>query len=313
MFSVIRAGDAVILQSGGGKAEILPQCGGILNRWSVQLNDQAFEVIDGYDSPADFKKNCEDKGFRSCKLSPYVCRMNNSEYEFENRHYTIGKFELAGLVIHGLLYNNPFTVVSSFADEQAAVVVLQHDYDGSDKGYPFTYTIQVSYVLGSNNELGITTVVTNTSDSPIPIADGWHPYFSLGRKIDELKFSMQTDAILEFNDALIPTGVSAPYNFYHQPKLLGTQFFDNCFSLNRPLQGPACRLINEKDNVQLSIYPDKSYPYMQVYTPPHRNSIAIENLSAAPDAFNNHIGLIVLEPKEAHAFSTSFRVEKATM
>src|SRR4029079_6353075 len=104
--------------------------------------------------------------------------------------------------------------------------------------------------------------------------------------------------------------VTAPYNFYHQPKLLGEQFFDNCFLLNRPLEGAACRLINERDNVQLAIYPDKSYPYLQVYTPPHRNSIAIENLSAAPDAFNNHIGLIILEPKETHTFSTSFSVEK---
>lgn len=309
MFSVIRTDDSIILQSGSCKAEILPQCGAILNNWTIQLNGRVWQVIDGYRSPADFETNCEAKGFRSCKLSPYVCRMNHSSYDFENNHYLIGKFELAGNAIHGLLYNNPFKVVNSFADEQAAVVVLQHDYDGNDAGYPFTYTIEVSYVLRANNEFGITTSVTNTHQSQIPIADGWHPYFSLGRKVDDLTFSMQTDSILEFDEALIPTGELAPYALYHQPKLLGNQFFDNCFLLHRPLQGPACRLINERDNVQLAIYPDKSYPYMQVYTPPHRNSIAIENLSAAPDAFNNHIGLIILEPNETHSFSTSFKVE----
>jgi len=237
--------------------------------------------------------------------------MNHSQYDFENHHFHIGKFELAGNAIHGLLYNNVFEVVSSFADEQAAVLVMQHEYDGSDAGYPFTYAMQVSYVLRSNNELGITTSITNTHHSRIPLADGWHPYFSLGRKADELKFTMQTDAMLVFDADLIPTGEIVDYNAYHRPELLGETFFDNCFLLNKPLQGPACRLINEKDNLQLAIYPDKSYPYLQVYTPPHRNSVAIENLSAAPDAFNNHIGLIILDPGETHSFSTNFKVEAA--
>lgn len=308
MFSVIKTGHSVILQSATSKAEIWPGCGAILNSWSVQMHGRVWQVVDGFDSPADFEKNCESKGFRSVKLSPYVCRMNHSAYDFDGNHYHIGKFELEGLAIHGLLYNNEFELINSFADEQAAVAVFQHQYNGSDKGYPFTYAIQVSYVLRANNELGITTSITNTHHTNMPLADGWHPYFSLGRKIDELKLSMHTDSILEFDEALIPTGELKPFNAYHKPVLLGHKFFDNCFLLNKTLEGPACTIINEKDNLQLGIYPDNSYPYLQLYTPPHRNSIAVENLSAAPDAFNNHIGLITLFPGETHAFSTSFKV-----
>jgi aldose 1-epimerase len=45
-----------------------------------------------------------------------------------------------------------------------------------------------------------------------------------------------------------------------------------------------------------------------VYTPPHRNTIAIENLSAIPDAFNNEIGLITLAPQANAIFSTIYKI-----
>jgi aldose 1-epimerase len=50
------------------------------------------------------------------------------------------------------------------------------------------------------------------------------------------------------------------------------------------------------------------YPFIQLYIPDNRKTIAIENLSSAPDAFNNGIGLIHLEPKELKYFQTKFMV-----
>jgi aldose 1-epimerase len=47
-----------------------------------------------------------------------------------------------------------------------------------------------------------------------------------------------------------------------------------------------------------------------LYTPPHRRSIAIENLSSAPDAFNNGIGLISLDPDHTRTFSVRYVIEK---
>ena len=58
--------------------------------------------------------------------------------------------------------------------------------------------------------------------------------------------------------------------------------------------------------VTLTIAPDKHYPYLQIYTPPHRKSIAIENLTSAPDSFNNGIGLLVIEPNHTLEFSTTY-------
>ena len=69
---------------------------------------------------------------------------------------------------------------------------------------------------------------------------------------------------------------------------------------------PACTLCNSSIGLTLTIKTDKSYPYLLIYTPAHRNSIAIENLSAAPDAFNNKMGLEILKPGESISFKTSF-------
>jgi len=48
------------------------------------------------------------------------------------------------------------------------------------------------------------------------------------------------------------------------------------------------------------------YNFLQVYTPPHRKSIAIEPMTCAPNAFNNEQGLIILAPFES--FSASWGI-----
>ncbi|MBA4141207.1 MAG: hypothetical protein H0X70_12070, partial [Segetibacter sp.] len=69
---------------------------------------------------------------------------------------------------------------------------------------------------------------------------------------------------------------------------------------------PMCVFRNPKKKIQLEIYPASSYPYLQIFVPNHRKSIAIENLSAAPNAFNNGIGLKVLQPNESTSYTTKF-------
>jgi aldose 1-epimerase len=82
-------------------------------------------------------------------------------------------------------------------------------------------------------------------------------------------------------------------------------FLDNCFLLDQhSAMQQQCTLKNEK--LTLIIAPDKHYPYLQIYTPPHRKSIAIENLTSAPDSFNNGIGLLIIEPNHTLEFSTTY-------
>lgn len=309
MFTIIKDNERIRLQSPTSLVEILPGCGAILNRWQVQINNRSWDVIEGYESPEDFASNCESLGFRSCKLSPYVCRIpDNGSYQFNNTTYQVGKFDLNGASIHGLLYDVPFDITFTEAGEEHAMVAMQYHYDATDPGFPFPYFIEVVYYLLPDDTIKINTTIYNQHTESMPVADGWHPYFSLGRPVDELYFEMASDRMLVFDEKLIPTGDLKPENRFKFLHSLKDISLDNCFLLQKPLKGPACSLVNKIDKIALSITPENNYPYLQVYTPPHRKSIAIENLSAAPDTFNNHMGLLILAPDEQTSFTTQYQI-----
>lgn len=298
----------VQLSSGTSTIDIWPMEGAIINSWSFQHNGAVVPVITGYADVNDFARHAESKGFRSCKLSPYVCRLNKGHYSFDDVTYDIGKFKLNGASLHGLLYDVPFDVISHESNEHLAMVVLKHSYEGSDKGYPFPFDMVVTYTLSHQNRVTLHTQVTNRHQKHIPIADGWHPYFSLNAQVNELHLQMASNTMLEFDDALIPTGKLLENTRFADGADLGDIQLDNCFLLNRASELPAGTLTNKEAGLQLKIYAQENYPYLQLYIPPQRNCIAIENLSAAPDAFNNQMGLIVLEPGESIGFSAAYEM-----
>lgn len=289
-------------------AVILPACGAILHCFAILHNGQLLNVMESYESDADFAANAESKGFRNIKMSPFACRIKNAQYSFEGTAYSIEKFLLNGSAIHGLLYNEPFTVRNTWADERSAGATLYYDYNGTDKGYPFSFRCEITYELNAGNTLTLSTAVINKTEKAIPVMDGWHPYFTFGGTVNELVLQFNSDCLVEFDDTLVPTKKLIPYAEFNSAKQLGATFFDNCFTLKNNCEGPACTLTDNLKNLQLEIYPDSSYPYLQIYTPPHRNSIAIENISGAPDAFNNGMGLILLQPETAARFATTYKI-----
>jgi aldose 1-epimerase len=125
--------------------------------------------------------------------------------------------------------------------------------------------------------------------------------------VDSCTLQFDGAALLEFDDTLIPTGKVLPDHRFAEGTSLDGIFLDNCFALD-PLTPQAGCVFSSKQ-LQLTISPAASYPYLQVYTPEHRKSIAIENLSAPPDAFNNGIGLLLAEKNKPAIFSTTYRVE----
>ncbi len=300
----------LVLADAASKTEvtILPGCGGILHSFTIAHNGTRLNLVESYESDADFQQNAEAKGFRNIKMSPFACRIRNAQYGFEGSNYTIQKFLLNGSAIHGLLYNEPFTVSNTRAGEAGAAASLYFDYKGTDKGYPFHFSCELTYELKSGNTLTLQTTIINTGSKAIPMQDGWHPYFRFGGSINELELQFNSEQLVEFDEALVPTGRLLPYAEFNTFKKLGDTFFDNCFTLKSDANGPACTIKDNDRGLQLSVYPDKSYPYLQIYTPPHRQSIAIENISAAPDAFNNKMGLLILEPGASAQFATTYKI-----
>ena len=303
--------DQIILKDNatGTFAIIIPACGGLLHSFTANINGKPFNVIDSYDSAADFSENAESKGFLGTKLSPFVCRLKHGAYQFGEKKYTIKKFYLGKHAIHGLLYDKQFLLITETINELHASITLKYEYRKEDKGYPFDYDCLITWQLEKDNKLSVTTECINKGDGLIPMQDGWHPYFNLGAPVDKLQLEFQSMEMVEFNSELIPTQNLIPYTEFNSIKNIGNSLFDNCFTLNLEGCQPLCVLRNPAKKIELEIRPEKSYPYIQIYIPSHRKSVAIENISGAPDAFNNSMGFITLEPGESALYKTTYQIK----
>jgi hypothetical protein len=288
------------------QVEIYP-FGALLNRFAIrQENGQWHNVIAAYSSPQHAEQSITQL-FRSAKLSPFVCRLDNAQYTHQGSLKTIRKFKLGDSAIHGLIFDAPFALQSSHSTATHASVTLAHVYRSNDSGYPFAYQIQITYTLETNGKLHIHSRVRNLSDSIIPIADGWHPYFAVDGDMANWQLFIRSQQQLAFNNCMLPTGETIASNPFAQSAPIAQTELDNCFVLTPDFAQPAVILQGER--VQLSITPEASYPFVQAYTPPARDSIALENLSSAPDAFNNQIGLIQLAPQQTQEFVTVYQLE----
>jgi aldose 1-epimerase len=286
---------------------VLPGFGALLHGFEISLNGYRFNIIDNYTSKEDVEKHL-DVSFKSSKLSPFVCRIKEGKYHFRGRDLVFNKKFSDGSAIHGLLYNQPFKITDQFADDMMASVTLRCHYRKDDHGYPFEYICETRYILHPQQTLQVETTVLNLEESPIPIADGWHPYFQLGNTIDDYELQFSSSYMLEFSNELIPTGNLIPEASFRSGAIIGKRMLDNCFVLE-PTEGPPCCVLhNPKNGLSVSLFTNAGYPYLQIFTPPHRKSIAIENLSAAPDCFNNGLGLLLLPPRHSHTFNAWYRV-----
>lgn len=305
MFSIDtfeKAGFEIVVltdNNSGTQIEIIPALSAMLHAFRIPHNDGLLNIIDSYSSLHDYKQNLPEY-FKSAKLSPFACRIPGGKYQWQGKEFTVQKS-----AIHGLLYDAAFEITSQTADKNNALITLSHTYKGEDAGYPFSYRCDVQYNLLPGSQLSVITTISNLSVREMPLMDGWHPYFSTGTPVDELELQFASAQIVEFNAQLVPTGKVLPYKRFEKLHSLADQALDNSFILDFTKEAPLCLLRDPQKQVDIIFYPGTCYPVLQIYIPPHRNSIAIESLTGAPDAFNNGMGLISLPAGESRVFSTA--------
>jgi len=277
--------------------------GALLNAFRFPFENSTINIVEAFASPEEAKQKIAPL-FRSAKLSPFVCRMKDGKYQLNGQEYTIEKYYLGKNAIHALLYDAVFEIKESITDQESAAVVLHHHYDGSDNGYPFEFDIEVEWRLSEGNILSCKTTVSHSNESAIPYADGWHPYFTLDTSVDECYLQFNTKEKVEFDDELIPTGKMIADDQFNAKQYLKDVQLDNCFVMDASVVQP--KVVFSSEKLKLTIMPEASYPYLQIYTPDDRRSIALENLSGLPDCFNNGIGLHMIAPNERISFTTHY-------
>ena len=283
----------------GNSFSLIPRLGANLN--SLRLRGR--EVLWSAKNPAQIEKQSL-VAFSGSQLFPFVNRLKDGEYEHLGRRYRFPLNEPSlNNALHGAVFDKEFALME--ADEKGGFLKLAYLCDGSNSSYPFKLSVENSFWL-SENGLTISTVVENKDEQSAPFGHGWHPYFIAEKGLDEAVLQIAADKYFEVDRQLIPTGELISFDRFSRARAIGSSELDYCFPLNES-DKPVARLSFGAEQT-ISLY-TSGYPYLQIYTPGDRKTIAIEPQTSAPNAFNNGIGNIVLPAKQKREMRFSISVD----
>ena len=309
---------------------IIPEFGAIMRRMVLRKGRNLFALIQGPESPQAL---FADESYASALLYPFPSRIRHGIYTFEGEAYALTMNEpQRDCAIHGFVHGRSFTVVSQETTDTHAQLVLRYDYAGDTPGYPFPFALTVTYELIQANKLPVGAsandrmcafrmnfTAQNTGITRAPAAFGWHPYFMLdpdsvqfSESVDSMRLSLPARTPISLGDDLLPNGF-LPYQAADEFSLHERDI--NSAFLIEPTSDQTFAetiLTSGETGVRLTIGQETGpgkLNYVVCYTPPRRDMIAIEPLTANVDAFNNGEGLAILEPADILSGTMWVRLE----
>ena len=240
-----------------------------------------------------------EQTYASSILFPFTNRIKDGKYTFDGIAYQTEINHVSEQnALHGFVYDKEFYIVNEFTNEEKASILLEYNETKRTKGFPFTYTIQLEYVL-TNTSLVLHVKVKNTSNKVFPFTLGWHPYFVSSSLYDStLKFDSNKQVV--FDERMITEGA---VNYENEDVFeIIDKKLDDCFFLN----SNTIEFITP--HYKLDILSSNNNDFLQVYTPPKDNTIAIEPTTGVSNSFNNEIGLKTLNPNEDYEITWQLHV-----
>ena len=230
--------------------------------------------------------------FASALLFPFAGRIKDGKYSFQKEDYQLEQNQIdKNMAIHGLIYNKVFTVLHQQSTKDFASVKLGYNEANKTKGFPYKYSIHITYTL-TENKIDLKVEIVNTDVKPFPFSIGWHPYF-YSSNLYESNLSFKSDKKISFNKDMIPEKVN-DISFKNNLQIKDTQL-DDCYILNDNI------IIFKTPDYNMKMSSSSEENYLQIYTPSNKKSIAIEPLTGPSNNFNNKLGLQILKPKEAYS------------
>jgi aldose 1-epimerase len=184
-----------------------------------------------------------------------------------------------GLPIHGLLLGRSrFEVAGEAATSVAARLesVLHFSPDPALlAAFPFPHDLRLAATL-RDDALEVETTVVATGDVPVPIAFGFHPYFTLpGVPRTEWTIDLPVQQRLVLDGRMIPTGDRVPVSI--PTGVLGDRAFDDAFVAPD-------RFILSGGGRRLEVAFLGGYPFAQVFSPAGASFICFEPMTAPGNA-----------------------------
>ncbi len=279
----------------------IPGLDGMLSGLRLSYADGQISLIQSIDNRSELERAKEmHSGF---VFFPFANRLAGAKYEYAGNTYAFSVNEPdRENNLHGIL-NKEF--VCEEVDLDRGTLSILYNHTSTDASYPFSSELRIRYSLQASM-LEIEIEISNRDTVEIPVGFGMHPYFSFGASVDDLLMEIPAKAFVQVNEDLIPTGEYVQENPFYLPRKINDSEIDTCFVL---LEEGACNIYVPHLDLDFTLRQDKEQlPYLQVFIPSDRQSIALEPVSCIPDAFNNGIGIVHLGVGESYKTSFSIAV-----
>lgn len=236
-------------------------------------------------------------------LFPFPNRIRDGKFTFHGKEFSLPTIDPAKKnAIHGFATRNPWRVLEANGDADAVWItaVFQPTKDAPDvvELWPNDYALTVTHRL-TPTALRVEATVENPGPGELPFGLGYHPYFRLP-KIPEaegisryrLESSIRAEWVLEES---LPTGETQPVEkelAIGEGIVLGDRKFDHLFgdiAANAPTDGELRllgRISHTEQSGALEVWASRDYREVVLFTPPHRQALAIEPYTCPTDAIN---------------------------
>jgi galactose mutarotase-like enzyme len=249
--------------------EIAPERGGMVTRFAVGPRELF------YLDEATFRDATKNVRGGNPVLFPSPGPLANDRFTWGGRSGSMKQ--------HGFARNRPWTVTSS-SDRSLSLELIS---DEATRGqFPWDFRVLHSYSL-SGRCLRVAQWVENNSNSPMPFAFGFHPYFFV-RDADKSQTKIETSATRAFDNVTKKEiDVGGPIDLTQ--KEVDLHLFDH---------GKTEAVLDLADGAYIIVRASPEYHRWVIWTLAGKDFVCLEPWTAGADALNQDGKAIVLAPGE---------------
>ncbi|MGZ8178765.1 aldose 1-epimerase family protein [Williamsia sp. SKLECPSW1] len=240
-------------------------------------------------------------------LAPWPNRTADGRFTFDGVEHQLDITETArNNAMHGFVR----TVEWALYDATERSVTLGVPI-GRHPGWPFDLTLVVEYVLDEETGLTVTTTVTNTGDVRSPFALGFHTFIRAGdAPVDDCTLTFPAARYLPLDpERQLPQGdpesVDGTERDFRSGRRLDGLWLDTPFTDLAVTDGRHVTTLADPEGQATQLWTSPGFGWAQVFTadpahdqgfPDRGRALAVEPMTAPPDALASGVDLVVLEP-----------------
>lgn len=251
-------------------------------------------------------------------LAPWPNRTADGQFTFQDNSFQLNINEPdRNNAIHGFAHEQRWDVKKATEDYVLLGCILT-----SEKGWPWRLELTAEYKL-SDTGLRVLFEVTNLGAEAAPFALGIHTYLALfGAPVDDYVLSVPVDSHLELDpERLLPTGTVTA--LVDEPQLadlphgltLDGMLLDDCFHATDHSTVDRVTVLHHRnvdvEKRKVVMHTSPNLPWFQIFTadptqgnayPGRGRALAVEPMSAPPNALRSGMDLLTLQPGETQQF-----------